>query len=816
MQNQFTESANYAISEAVRAATSEKQEFVGTEHILMGLLREKKGVACRILEENQVELSMVMKLAEQLISAEGGVITKSKGRFTPRAKRVMDNAVKEAVTYGQVLAGTEHILLSLLKEKDCVAVRFLSTLGVNVQKIFVDTLVVLGMDVNKAKSEYSLYHSGKAKVKSKTPILDRYTRNLNQAAGEGRLDPVIGREQEIKRLIQILSRRNKNNPCLLGEPGVGKTAIVEGLAQYIMDGTAPAAIQEKIVLTLDLSGMVAGTKYRGEFEERIKKLLEELQGNGNILLFIDEIHTIIGAGNAEGAMDASNILKPALSRGEIQIIGATTKEEYRKYIEKDAALERRFQPVEVEEPDEAKTLLIMKGLRPHYEKFHRVKISDGALESAVSLSARYMNDRFMPDKAIDVMDEAAARKKIGNIDDNSTIARLRQELQEYSEKKEQAVLAGNFEEAGSYQKQQDKKQKSLNRAIMRKQKDHQEMLVTVTEEDVAKVVSVITKIPVSRLAQEEKAQLLHLEEELHKRVIGQDEAVTAVAHAVKRGRVGMKEPNHPIGTFLFLGPTGVGKTELCKALAETVFGSEKNIIRVDMSEYMESYSVSKMIGSPPGYVGYEEGGQLSEKVRRNPYSVVLFDEIEKAHADVFNILLQVLDEGHITDSQGRKISFKNTIIIMTSNCGAKNIVEPKQLGFAVQDNYEMQHEKMKQAVMEEVKRLFKPEFINRIDETIVFHMLTSDNLKAIVELMIQNVAKRTQEQLDIQLRCDYHAISYLLEKGTDKVYGARPLRRAIQTYLEDAMADEILKGNMKQGDSVVVTTRKKKIYFRVK
>lgn len=816
MQNQFTENGNYAISAAVRAATSGRQEFVGTEHILMGLLREKKGVACRILEENQVELDMVMKLADQLISPEGGVLTKNRGRFTPRAKHVMDNAVKEAVNYGQALAGTEHILLALLKEQDCVAVRFLNTLGVNVQKIFVDTLLVLGVDVNRAKSEYSLYHSGKGRVKSKTPTLERYTRNLNQAAAEGRLDPVIGREKEIKRLIQILSRRNKNNPCLLGEPGVGKTAVVEGLAQYIVDGMAPAGMQEKVVLTLDLSGMVAGTKYRGEFEERIKKLLEELQGNGNILLFIDEIHTIIGAGNAEGAMDAANILKPALSRGEIQIIGATTKEEYRKYIEKDAALERRFQPVEIEEPDEAKTLLIMQGLRPHYESFHRVTISDEALESAVHLSARYMNDRFMPDKAIDVMDEAAARKRVGEIEDNNQIMRLRQEVADCSRQKEEAVLAGDFEKAGQFQEQQDKKQKSLNRAIMRQQKEHQETMRTVTADDVAEVVSVITKIPVKRLAQEEKSQLLHLEEELHKRVVGQEEAVKAVAHAVKRGRVGMKEPNHPIGTFLFLGPTGVGKTELCKALAETVFGSEKNIIRVDMSEYMESYSVSKMIGSPPGYVGYEEGGQLSEKVRRNPYSVVLFDEIEKAHADVFNILLQVLDEGHITDSQGRKISFKNTIIIMTSNCGAKNIVEPKQLGFAAKEDQKMEHEKMKQAVMEEVKRLFKPEFINRIDETIVFHMLSQDNLKDIVELMIQNVAKRTKEQMDITLRCDYRAINYLLEKGTDKIYGARPLRRAIQNYLEDGMADEILKGAMKPGDSVVVTTRKKQLYFRVK
>ena len=607
MQNQFTENANYAISAAVRTAASMKQEFVGTEHILIGLLKEKKGVAYHILTENGVELDLVIKLADQLIISDGGIVTKSKGKFTPRAKRVMDAAVKEGELYGQALAGTEHILLALIKEREAVAVRFLTTLGVNVQKIFVDTLVVLGVDSNKAKSEYSMFHSGKSKAKSKTPILDRYTRNLTQSAIEQRLDPVVGRESEIQRLIQILSRRNKNNPCLLGEPGVGKTAVVEGLAQYIADGVAPSSVQDKVVLTLDLSGMVAGTKYRGEFEERIKKLLEELQGNGNVLLFIDEIHTIVGAGNAEGAMDASNILKPALSRGEIQVIGATTKEEYRKYIEKDAALERRFQPVEVEEPSEQQTLQILKGLRPHYEKYHRVMIQDEALETAVQLSARYINDRFMPDKAIDVMDEAAARKRIGGLDESKSISSLKQELALLAEEKEKAVLAGELVEASQLKLQQEKKQRSLNRALLRKQKESEGNAFTITSEDVAEVVSVITKIPVSRLAQEEKVQLLHLEEELHKRVIGQDEAVRAVAHAVKRGRVGMKEPNHPIGTFLFLGPTGVGKTELCKALAQTVFGNEKNIIRVDMSEYMESYSVSKMIGSPPGYVGYEEG-----------------------------------------------------------------------------------------------------------------------------------------------------------------------------------------------------------------
>ena len=815
MQNQFTENANCAISAALRQATVRKQEFVGTEHILMGLLKEKKGVACRILNENQVTLENVAKLADQLVNQDGGVVTKGKGKFTKRAMRVMEQAKKEAEAYGQALAGTEHILLALLKERDCVAIRFLNTLGASVQKLFVDVLVVLGVEPNRARNEYTAYYSGKSRSKSKTPTLDRYTRNLNEAAKEGKLDPVIGRENEMQRMVQILSRRNKNNPCLLGEPGVGKTAVVEGLAQYIVDGAAPTSIADKVVLTLALSEMIAVTKYRGEYEQTIKRPLEELKNSGEVLLFIDEIHTIIGAGNAEGAMDASNILKPALSRGEIQVIGATTKEEYRKYIEKDAALERRFQPIEIEEPNEEQTLNILKGLRSHYEKFHRVIITDEALKQAVTLSARYMNDRFMPDKAIDVIDEAAARKRIGEVEDSEMITSLRMQVSSLKERKEQEILSGNFESAKETKKEENKLQKKLERSILRKQKEQQESSIEVTPEDIAQIVSLITKIPVNRLAQEEKERLLHLEEELHKRVIGQDEAVAAVAHAVKRGRVGMKEPNHPIGSFLFLGPTGVGKTELCKALAETVFGSEKNIIRVDMSEYMESYSVSKMIGSPPGYVGYEEGGQLSEKVRKNPYSVILFDEIEKAHPDVFNVLLQVLDEGHITDSQGRKVSFKNTIIIMTSNCGAKNIVEPKQLGFAAKEDEKLEHDRMKNAVMAEVKRLFKPEFINRIDETIVFHMLTKDNLKDIVELMVKRVAQRTKEQMDIAIRLDYHAISYLLEKGTDKVYGARPLRRAIQTELEDKMADEILAGVIKAGDHVSVTTRKKKLYFKV-
>ena len=813
MNNHLTESANRAISAAVRAATSLKQEFVGTEHILIGLLKEKKGVAARILEENGVEAAVIMKLADQLINVDS-VAVKSKGRFTPRAKRVMDYAAKEAEYYGQELVGTEHILLSLFKEKECVAVRFLHTIGVNMQKIYVDTLGVLGVEPNKAKGEFAVIQKNKGKSKSKLPTLERYTRNLNQLAIEGRLDPVIGREDEMKRVMQILNRRNKNNPCLIGEPGVGKTAIVEGLAQCIVDGVAGSAISDKEVLMLDLSSMIAGSKYRGEFEERIKNLLNELKASGNVILFIDELHTLIGAGGAEGAMDASNILKPALSRGEIQIVGATTREEYRKYIEKDAALERRFQPVVVEEPDEEKTIQICQGLKSRYERFHKVTITEEAIVNAVKLSSRYINDRFMPDKAIDVLDEAAACKRIGNMEEDNTIAQLRNEIAEIASMKEKMLIAGDMEQASQYSEKQKKKQKSLEKAIMKNAKE--KGMLVVDSDDIASVVSTIAKVPVVKLEEEEKKQLLHLEDILHERVVGQEEAIKAVAHAIKRGRVGLKDPNRPIGTFLFLGPTGVGKTELCKALAQAVFGSEENIIRMDMSEYMESYSVSKMIGSPPGYVGYEEGGQLSEKVRRNPYSVILFDEIEKAHRDVFNILLQVLDEGHITDSQGRKVSFKNTIIIMTSNCGAKNIVEPKHLGFATSDTEDTQHKQMKEAVMNEVKRLFKPEFLNRIDETIVFHMLSQENLKAILQLLLKNLAERMKEQMDITIRFDHRAITYILENGTDKVYGARPLKRAIQNQVEDELADAVLAGTVYPGAQVVVTTKKKKIHFNVK
>ncbi len=817
MDNRFTENANAALMEAQKFAWSHNQVSIGTEHLIIGLLRERRGVACRILEENGVDVEVLLRLTDQTLGDEGGVVTRSKGTYTPRAREVLTNAVKEAEKYGQERAGTEHILLSILKSRECVGLRLLSSISVSVQKIFLDTLSVLGEDPMKAKRELAALGNTRGRAQqTATPILDRYTRDLTAIAESGKVDPVIGREHEIKRMIQILSRRTKNNPCLLGEPGVGKTAIVEGLAQYIADGACPDSIKDKRVLALDLTAMVAGTKYRGEFEERIKKLLEELSQSANVLLFIDEIHTIIGAGNAEGAMDASNILKPSLARGEIQVIGATTTNEYRKHIEKDAALERRFQPVEVVEPDEEMTFDILKGLKPYYESFHHLTISEEALKLSVNLSARYINDRFMPDKAIDVIDEACARKRIGDIDDDNEIASLRRDIEVLSEQKEQALLSGNIKQMKHFMTLQENAKQKLNKAINDKNKSEDYSKKTVDEADIRAVVSMMTKVPLKRLEADEMNELLHLEDELHKRVIGQNEAVSAVAHAVKRGRVGMKEPNHPIGTFLFLGPTGVGKTELCKALAETVFGDEKNMIRVDMSEYMEQYSVSKMIGSAPGYVGYDEGGQLSEKVRRNPYSVLLFDEIEKAHPDVFNILLQVLDEGHITDSKGRKVSFKNTIIIMTSNCGAKNIVAPKNLGFASNVSATVEHEKMKDNVMDEVKRLFKPEFLNRIDEMIVFEMLNKDNLKDICNLMVERVAKRAKEQLDIDLKCDYRAIEYLLEKGTDQVYGARPLRRAVLTHLEDNLSEAILRGDISKGDSVTVTTRKKEIFFKVK
>ncbi len=816
MYDKFTENAKNAINLAKEVAYRLSHNYIGTEHLLIGLM-EVEGVASKILEENGVTVEKVLELVNQLIAPNNGVETMDGGTFTPRSKRILDQSYKEAAKFKAPLVGTEHILIALIKESDCIAVRLLNTLGVNIQKVYIDILTASGVDVSVAKNDYSAGKGSKTKGKaSATPTLDQYSRDLTEYAREGKLDPVIGRENEIQRVVQILSRRTKNNPCLVGEPGVGKTAIAEGLALKIVEGNIPDTIKEKRVVTLDLSGMVAGSKYRGEFEERIKKVISEVISDGNVLLFIDEIHTIIGAGGAEGAIDASNILKPSLARGELQIIGATTREEYRKYIEKDAALERRFQPVVVEEPSEEEAIQILFGLRDKYEAHHQVRITDGALEAAVKLSHRYINDRYLPDKAIDLMDEAASKVRLSAYTSAPEIKELEQGIKHLEEEKEKAIKAEAYEKAGEIKKQQEAVVEQLEKQKVLDEKQRQEKQMVVSENEIAEIVASWTKIPVKKLAEEETERLQKLEEILHKRVVGQEEAVAAVAKAIRRGRVGLKDPNRPTGSFLFLGPTGVGKTELSKALAEAMFGSENSIIRVDMSEYMEKHSVSKLIGSPPGYVGYDEGGQLSEKVRQNPYSVILFDEVEKAHPDVFNILLQVLDDGHITDSQGRKVSFKNTIIIMTSNAGAQNIIEPKRLGFASVIDDKEDYKRMKEGVMDEVKKIFKPEFINRIDEIIVFHSLTKDNIKQIVDIMIGTIGKRSKSQMNIALETSGGVVDHLAEVGFDPKYGARPLRRAIQTNIEDKLAEAILAGSIKEGDTVSVEYLDNEMVVRAK
>lgn len=809
MNERYTEDAKRAITSATETAYRLSHNYVGTEHLLIGLLHAD-GVASKVLEKNGVEVNKVLELVNQLIAPNTTMEAVEVDGFTPRSKRILDQSYKEAIRLKTQLVGTEHILIALIKESDCIAVRLLNTLGINVQKLYVDVLTAVGADMNTAKNEYAA-NKGKAKAKSSTPTLDQYSRDLTEYAREGKLDPVIGRESEIQRVIQILSRRTKNNPCLVGEPGVGKTAIAEGLARKIVEGNIPEIIKDKRVLTLDLSGMVAGSKYRGEFEERIKKVINEVMNDGNVLLFIDEIHTIIGAGGAEGAIDASNILKPSLARGELQLIGATTREEYRKYIEKDAALERRFQPVIVEEPSEEEAILILKGLRDSYEAHHKVKITDDALEAAVKMSSRYINDRYLPDKAIDLMDEAASKVRLSTFITSPEVKELEADILRLEEDKEQAIKQEAYEKAGEIKKQQEEITAKLNALQVKSEKEKQETLLVVGENEIADIISSWTKIPVKKLAEEESERLRNLENILHERVIGQEDAVTAVSKAIRRGRVGLKDPNRPIGSFLFLGPTGVGKTELSKALAEAMFGSENAMIRVDMSEYMEKHSVSKLIGSPPGYVGYDEGGQLSEKVRQNPYSVILFDEVEKAHPDVFNILLQVLDDGHITDAQGRRVSFKNTIIIMTSNAGAQNIISPKKLGFASVSDDKEDYKKMKEGVMEEVKRIFKPEFINRIDEMIVFHSLTKENIRNIVEIMLKSIAKRSKQQMNISLEVGNDVIDYIVEKGYDQNYGARPLRRAIQSNVEDKLAEGVLEGSIHAGDEVVVQLIDKEI-----
>ena len=815
MQSRFTKQAQEALSHAADTAAMLGHGYIGSEHLLLGLIQTEGSLASTILINNEVTDERVTNLVYQLIAPDSQISVKEPTGYTPRVRRILENASKEAVRFKSEIIGTEHILISILKESESVAARLLNTIGVSIKKLYIDIMVAMGEDGNTYREDFQ---NGKVRNKDKraTQTLDQYSRDLTQLAKEGKLDPVIGREEEIKRVIQILSRRTKNNPCLIGEPGVGKTAIAEGLASKIVEGSVPENIKNKRLLTLDLSGMVAGSKYRGEFEERIKKVINEVKNDGNVLLFLDELHTIIGAGGAEGAIDASNILKPSLARGEIQLIGATTIEEYRKYIEKDAALERRFQSVKVEEPSEDEAIDILKGLRSRYEEHHKVTITDEAVEAAVKLSKRYINDRFLPDKAIDLIDEAASKARLKSYVMPEEITKIEEQLSKLESEKEEAIKSEAFEQAGEIKKKQTRKKARLEKLKQQWEEDKNSSNIIVGEEEVAEVVSTWTKIPVQRIAQAETERLIKLEETLHKRVIGQDEAVTAIAKAIRRGRVGLKDPNRPIGSFLFLGPTGVGKTELSKTLADAMFGTENALIRVDMSEFMEKHTVSKLIGSPPGYVGYDEGGQLSEKVRRNPYSVVLFDEVEKAHPDVFNVLLQVLDDGHITDSTGRVVDFKNTVIIMTSNAGAENIVAPKTLGFATSTDEKQSHENMKSKVMDEVRRIFKPEFINRIDEIIVFHMLNKEQIGKIVDIMINTVNKRTLEQMKISIELDDEAKKYIVDKGYDEKYGARPLRRTIQNELEDNIAEKILEGKIKEGNKVKVTVKDGKLDFSVK
>ena len=818
MDRKFTRQAEAALKLAKTTAKSCEHSYIGTEHLLTGLLKEPEGTAGKILAEFGVDQEKLMELIGQLVAPPQGETALKEPKdpqYSPRSRKILEQALEDAESM-ECTAGTEHILLALLKETDCVGTRLLFTMGVNIQKLFAAVLTAMGFDNDTIAEEFQYARNVGNKRTTSTPTLDQYSRDLTELAAEGKLDPVVGRDKEISRLIQILSRRTKNNPCLVGEPGVGKTAIAEGLAQRIVMGMVPDTVKYTRLVVLDLSGMVAGSKYRGEFEERIKNVVQEVREHQGILLFIDELHTIIGAGGAEGALDASNILKPSLSRGEIQLIGATTLEEYRKYIEKDAALERRFQPVTVEEPSAEETVEILRGLRPYYEKHHGVEITDEALDAAVKMSQRYINDRFLPDKAIDIIDEAASRIQLAGYQSAPEMEAYELELSALRDEKEEAVKSADLSRAKAVQARQLEVEEEMEKLRAKTERRNKRKKLVVDEAAVAATISDWTKIPLQRLTEGETKRLARLEKELHKRVIGQEEAVKAVAQAVKRGRVGLKDPNRPIGSFLFLGPTGVGKTELSKALAEAVFGSEQAMIRVDMSEYMEKHSVSKLIGSPPGYVGYEEGGQLSEKVRRNPYSVLLFDEIEKAHPDVFNILLQVLDDGHITDAQGRKIDFKQTIIIMTSNAGAQAIMEPKRLGFMSGNDEKKDYERMKGGVMEEVRRIFKPEFLNRIDEIIVFHVLNKEHIKKIVTLLMKTLEKRCAEQMDIHLSVTGAVKEFIAEKGSDNKYGARPLRRAIQSRIEDALANEILEGKIKRGDQVQVKLHKNEICFEVK
>lgn len=807
MHISYTKQAANAVRYAAKKAKEMKHPYIGTEHLLLGLREEFSGVAGQVLAQNGVETEKIMQLMDELIAPREEMPASQKPKESPRLRYILANSEKEAHRLRTAEVGTEHLLLSMIRDVDCVAARILITLNISLQKLLKDILNASGVDPKDYQDELQDESRGSGSV------IEQYCTDMTARAEEGKQDPVVGREEEMYRLMQVLSRRTKNNSCLIGEPGVGKTAVVEGLAQRIAAGVVPEKMKDKRIYTLDLPGMIAGSKYRGEFEERMKGLISEVESNGNIILFLDEIHTMIGAGGAEGAIDASGILKPSLARGELQLIGATTITEYRKYIEKDAALERRFQPVSVEEPSKEQCLEILKGLKGRYESHHKVLIRDEALEAAVSMSERYITDRNLPDKAIDVLDESCSKVSLKGykVPENLTALDLR--LKELEKQKEESIKNGCFEEASLLQKEQEEAEKKSEQLKKRFQKKTSSSQPEVTEEDIAEVVSAWTKIPVQKLAESDTDRLKKLESVLHQRVIGQEEAVKAVARAVKRGRVGLKDPKRPIGSFLFLGPTGVGKTELSKALAEAMFGNEESMIRVDMSEYMEKHSVSKMIGSPPGYVGHEEGGQLSDQVRTHPYSVLLFDEIEKAHPDVFNILLQVLDDGHITDSKGRKIDFSNTVIIMTSNAGAKAIIEPKKLGFAAKDDPAGDYKRMKQNVMDEVKQIFRPEFLNRIDEIIVFHALEKTHMKKIVTLMCRDFTKRIEDQMDIRLTLRESAKALIAEKGTDAKYGARPLRRALQTELEDKLAEAILNGEVKRGDCIEAGTVKKEIRF---
>ena len=808
MVYKFTNSAKNAIEIASKIATELGHNYIGTEHILYGLVKEETGVASKVLEMQNITAEAVLEKIEELIGREEKVAEEVVG-FTPRTKRVIENAFREAKKLNSDYIGTEQLLIGIMREQDSIAVRIMLELEVDPQKLYNEIIKVIN-------EENETSNKGKTASKSSfnsTPTLNQYGSDLTKLAVDGKLDPIIGRKDETERVIQILSRRTKNNPCLIGEPGVGKTAVVEGLAEKIVVGDVPEILKNKRVVTIDISSMVAGSKYRGDFEERIKKCLNEVKKAGDVILFIDEIHTIVGAGAAEGAIDAANILKPLLARGEIQLIGATTLNEYRKYIEKDSALERRFSPVNVLEPSKEDTVQILKGLRDKYEAHHNVKITDEAINAAVSLSIRYINDRFLPDKAIDLIDEASSKVRLKSYTQPDIIKKLEEKIERLSREKEEAVKTQDFEKAASLRDKEHKERSNLEKEKEKWNDKNAKSVTKISEEDIADVIAKQTGIPVKKLTQDENEKLKNLENVLHERVVGQEEAVTAISKAIRRGRVGLKDPARPIGSFIFLGPTGVGKTELSKALAESLFGDENSMIRIDMSEYMEAHTVSKLIGSPPGYVGFDEGGQLTEKIRRKPYAVILFDEVEKAHPDVMNMLLQILEDGRLTDSQGRTVNFKNTVIIMTSNVGARMITEKKTLGFGSSDTNKEQSEIHKN-VMSELKREFRPEFLNRIDEIIVFNKLTEKEIKQIIDIMLKRVAKRLKEQ-KIELEVTEELKDFLVKKGTDAAYGARPLRRAIQNYLEDKLAEEMLDGKIKKGSKVTATVENEIVVIKM-